>query len=70
MRGAASCCANRGRNDAGGLSARDHDSLLRQGLKNLCGPGFSHARSEFTQSIGQLFLSQRGQLRERGIALK
>ncbi len=57
-------------NDAGGLSAQNHDGLLRERLKDFCGPCFSHARREFDEPVRQLFLAQRGQLRGRGIALE
>jgi hypothetical protein len=57
-------------NDAGGLSTQDHDGLLGERLQNLGSPGFPHARSEFDESVGQLLLTERGQLRRRGIALE
>ena len=56
--------------DARSLSPQDHDSLLRQRLEDLCGPGLPHARSEFDESISQLFLSERSQLCGRRIALE
>jgi hypothetical protein len=57
-------------NDAGGLSAQNHDGLLRERLKDLCGPRFSDARREFDEPISQLFLAQRGQLCWRGMTLE
>jgi hypothetical protein len=56
--------------DAGSLSAQDNDRPLRQGLEDLRGPGLPHARSEFDESISQLFLSQSRQLCGRRIALE
>ena len=40
--------------DAGGLGDQDNDSLLRECLENLCGPG-PHARSQFEETVPNCF---------------